>query len=179
VRRANLSRTEQSDLNRITKLAKVSPNPLGSSDFVSPGREHAGDILDDDEPGPRLDDDAACGRPEVAGVERAAPAAGHAVRLARDAANEAIHEAAPWVAVEGSGIRPDSCRSQETLFNRCDQVRDGEGFPLHHNDAASAGQSQLDAEIEPGAAGAEADEVEASPKAVGIFAGAWAGKVGR
>jgi hypothetical protein len=39
-------------------------------------------------------------------------------------------------------------------------VRDGEGFPLHHADRASAWNCQLDSEIEPAAAGAEADEVE-------------------
>ncbi|CDX55913.1 hypothetical protein MPL3365_210135 [Mesorhizobium plurifarium] len=50
--RANFRRREQSDLNRKTKLAKVSPNPFGSSDLVSPRREHAGDVLDEDEPGP-------------------------------------------------------------------------------------------------------------------------------
>jgi hypothetical protein len=48
--RADFRRREQSDLNRETKLAKVSPNPLGSSDFVSPRREHPADILDEHEP---------------------------------------------------------------------------------------------------------------------------------
>lgn len=84
------------------------------------------------------------------------------MRLARDAANEAIHKAAPWPAVEGSGIRPESCRSHETLFNRADQVRGGEGFPLHHKDAASAGQSQFDSEVEPAASGAKTENVDRS-----------------
>jgi len=82
------------------------------------------------------------------------------VRLARDAANEAIHDAAPWAAVEGSGIRPDSCWSQETLLNRVDQVRDGEGFPLHHNDASNRWQSEFEPEIESTPPCAEADEVD-------------------
>lgn len=82
------------------------------------------------------------------------------MRLARDAANEAIHEAAPWTACEGSHIAPDSRFSQETFSNRFDQMGDGEGFPLHHNDAASAWQRQFEPEIEPAAAGAEADEIE-------------------
>jgi hypothetical protein len=82
------------------------------------------------------------------------------VRLARDAANEAIHEATPWSAVEGSHIAPDSCWSQETLLNRCDQVRDGEAFPLHHNAASSRRDCELDAEVESAAACAETDEVE-------------------
>jgi hypothetical protein len=87
--------------------------------------------------------------------------AGETVRLARDAANEAIHKATPWSAVEGSHIAPDSCRSQKTLFNRCDQVRDGEGFPLHHNDASSCWQSEFKSEVEPAPPGAEGYEVDA------------------
>lgn len=58
VARADFRRREQSDLNLETKLAKVSPYPLGSSDFVSPRREHATDIFDKDEPAPGLHDDA-------------------------------------------------------------------------------------------------------------------------
>jgi hypothetical protein len=50
--RADFCCREQSDLNRETKLAKVSPYPFGSSDFVSPRREHAGDVFDEDEPWP-------------------------------------------------------------------------------------------------------------------------------
>jgi len=84
------------------------------------------------------------------------------MRLARDAANDAIHKAAPWAAVEGAGIAPHRARSQSTRSHRCNQVRDGEGFPLHHADAASTCDCQLKGEVEPAAAGAEADGVEIS-----------------
>lgn len=82
------------------------------------------------------------------------------MRLARDAANDAIHEATPWAAVEGGDIAPQSCLTHETLLHRRDQLRAGEGFPLHEHDAASARHCQLDSEIEAAASGAEADEVE-------------------
>jgi len=85
------------------------------------------------------------------------------VRLARDAANDAIHEAAPWPAVEGSHITPDRRRSQETRFHRCDQMADREGFPLHHKDAASVRKGELDGKVEPAASGAEGNEIEAAP----------------
>lgn len=49
---------------------------------------------------------------------------------------------------------------QETLFHRCHQVRDGEGFPLHHAHRSSAWNRQSDSEIEAGAAGAEGEDVE-------------------
>jgi hypothetical protein len=107
-----------------------------------------------------LHDDAPRGRPEIPLVEAAALAAGEAVRLARNAANEPVGEAAPGRAVEGSHIRPDSRRSQETLFHRLDQMGDGEGFPLHHNDGASCGNGEFDGKVEAASAGAEADEVE-------------------
>jgi hypothetical protein len=56
------------------------------------------------------------------------------MRLTWDASNEAIHAAAQLSAVEGSGIRPDSSWSQETLLNRLDQSCCREGFPLHQHD---------------------------------------------
>jgi hypothetical protein len=39
-------------------------------------------------------------------------------------------------------------------------MRDREGFPLHHADASSAGNCQIDSEIEPAASGAEGKDVE-------------------
>jgi hypothetical protein len=84
------------------------------------------------------------------------------MRLARDAANDAIHEAAPLSAAEGSGIAPHRRWSHETLAHRFDQVGDGEGFPLHQTDRASAWDCQLEAKVEPSASAAEGDEVEGS-----------------
>lgn len=135
---------------------KVSPNP-----FRAAGREHPADILDEAEPGTGLHDDAPRGAPEIALVVGSEPLAGERMRLARDAANDAIHKPAPCAAVEGCGIAPQRSRSQEALLHRCDQMRGGEGFPLHHAHCASAWACQLEAEIEPAAAGAEADGVEA------------------
>lgn len=162
VRRADFRRAEQSRLNRKTQSAKVSPNPLGASDFVSPRREHAADIFDEAEPGPRLDEDAPRVGPQVPFVEPAALAPGKAVRLARDAANDAIHKAAPASAVKGSHIAPDRRRSQETRFHRRDQMGDGEGFPLHHKHGASARNGELDGKVESAAAAAERDIIEPS-----------------
>lgn len=49
---------------------------------------------------------------------------------------------------------------KETRSHRLNQVRDGEGFPLHHADDASAWKRQSDAEIEPAASGADGEDVE-------------------
>lgn len=115
---ANFRRLEESDLNRETKLAKVSPNPLGSSDFISPRREHAADVFDDGEPGAGLDDDSASRGPKVACVVASLLSSSQTMRLARNAANDAIHKATPWAAAEGSGIAPNRGLSQETLLHR-------------------------------------------------------------
>jgi hypothetical protein len=155
MRRADFRRREQSDLTRKTKSAQISPDTLGAA-----RGEHAADILDDAPPGTGLDDDPPRRAPEVARIVTAETLAGEGMRLARDAANDAIHEAAPWAAVEGSDIRPDSCRSHETLFHRRDQMGDSEGFPLHHNCGASAWNGEFDGKVEPSASGAEGDEIE-------------------
>ncbi len=116
--RADFCRREQSSLNLETKLVKVSEYSLRASDFVSPRREHAADVFDDDEPDAGLDDDAASRGPEVSGVVAALLSTGEAVRLARNATNEAVNSATPCAAVEGSGIRPHRSRMKETLFHR-------------------------------------------------------------
>jgi hypothetical protein len=84
------------------------------------------------------------------------------MRLARDSANEAINEATPWAAREGSHIAPDRRLSHETLAHRLDQMGDGEGFPLHQHDRASNWDCQLEAEVESSASGTKADDVEAA-----------------
>nr|WP_287202670.1 hypothetical protein [Mesorhizobium sp.] len=118
VARADFCRREQSALNRETQLAKVSPNSFRASDVVIPRREHAADVFDEDEPRSGLDDDATGRRPEVALVEAASLLSGKGVRLARDAANEAVNAATPSAAIEGSGIAPHRRWMKETLFHR-------------------------------------------------------------
>lgn len=155
MRRADFRRSEESSLNRATQSLKVSIDPVCAA-----GREHPADVLDEDPEGAGLDEDAAGDTPQVALVVLSKPLSGEGVRLARNAAKDAIQQAAPLAAVEGSGIRPHSCRSQETLFHRFDQDADGEGFPLHHTDRSSSRHCQLDGKIEPAAAGADAETVD-------------------
>lgn len=107
-----------------------------------------------------MHDDAPGVAPEIPLVVLAEPLAGKGMRLARDAANDAIHEAADAPAREGSHIAPHSCFSQETFTHRCDQMGNREGFPLHHNDAAQRRACELKSEVEAAPACAEADDVE-------------------
>lgn len=101
VARADLRRCEQSSLNREAQSAKVSPDAFGTA-----RRKHAADVFDDDEPAAGLHDNAPGVGPEIPLVVLAEPLSGKAVRLARDSANEAIHEATPWAAVKGGDIAP-------------------------------------------------------------------------
>ena len=161
--RADFRHAEQSDLNRVTKSLKVSPDPFRPGDLPFRGGQHAGDIFDKDEPGARLDDDAPCVGPQVAFVVGPFALSREGMGLARDAANDAVHRATPWAAIEGSGIGPQRRISHEARFNRRDQVRASECFPLHVTDRASASKRQFDAEIEPAASGAQGDEAWPGP----------------
>lgn len=51
---------------------------------------------------------------------------------------------------------------KSTRSHRCNQVRNGEGFDLHIACWASTWDCQLEAKVEPGPAGADADGVEHS-----------------
>ncbi len=155
VRRADLCRREQSALHIETKSSKVSPYALGAA-----GREHPLDVFDEHEPRPRLGDDAPRAGPQVALVIGAEPLSGDGMGLARDAANDAIHKATPWSAVEGLHIAPYRRGSHETVFHRRNQMGDGECFPLHIHDCASVWNCQFDTEIESVSSGADRDDVE-------------------
>jgi hypothetical protein len=124
--------------------------------------EQAADILDEDAPGPGLDDEAAQGWPEVAGVIGPGLLSGHAVRLARDARKNDVHAATKSSAWDGSGITPNRRRIQGARLNRFDQSRDGEGLPLHVEDRTKAWNCDGQSKVEGGGAGAEADGVEVS-----------------
>lgn len=155
MREADLSRRKQSALHDEAKALEVTDHARGAA-----GREHALDVLDKRPSGAGLHDDAPHDVPEIALVFASAPLAGGGVGLARDFANDAIHDAAPWPAVKGSGITPDRSVMKETVSHRRDQVRDGETFPLHQTDRASVWERQSEPEVEPSAAGAQADRVE-------------------
>lgn len=94
-------------------------------------------------------------RPEVSFVLFAEALAGVAVRLARDAAKDEIHEATEASAWEGSGIVPNRRLTQETPFHRRNQSGDGEGFDLHKSDWLAMSKSELDGGVKAASAGTE------------------------
>jgi hypothetical protein len=95
---ANFRRREYAALNPVAHSCEV------SGDLGKPEVDVVADVLEEAELGSHLPDDAGDVGPEVAGVVGPASLAGHAERLARVAANDAIHDATPRSAVEGAGI---------------------------------------------------------------------------
>jgi hypothetical protein len=82
--------------------------------------------------------------------------AGEAERLARVAANDAIHDATPRLAVEGSQVRPDRRRSHGFVFHARCQDRGGECFAFNvADDASRSAKGKLNSEVESADAGTE------------------------
>jgi hypothetical protein len=127
-----------------------------------------GDVLEENESWLYLADDAGDVGPEVAGVVRAAALAGHGEGLAGVAANEAIHDATPRAAVEGSEIAPQRARIQAALFHARDKEAGDVGFSLNATDDASARMRQSDGEIEPAVPGAEGEDTPGTYNHIGL-----------
>jgi hypothetical protein len=118
------------------------------------------DIFKEAHSWPCLSDDASDVWPEMSRIVGAALFSGHAEWLARVAANDAIHEATPRSAVEGSEIRPKRRLVQSSRLHLPSQDFAGVGFDLHSTDDASSWDRQLDAVVESAASGAEAKHVD-------------------
>jgi hypothetical protein len=154
VRRADFLRRKQSRRNSVAEGGEVGANSIEAESEVS------GDVLEEHEARFNLAKDASDRGPKVPRIVSPTALAGVAERLARVAANDAIHDSAPRSAVEGVDIRPHRTLIHDTRSHRFDQVADGERFPLHHAHAASVSDCQLEPEVEPAASGAEAEDVD-------------------
>jgi hypothetical protein len=149
VRRADFLRSEQARRNSIAHALKL------SGDDVESESKMAGDVLEENTLSCRLPNDTRDVRPQVARIVRAPALSCEGERLARVARSDEIHDSTPRAAVEGSQIAPHREAIDASLAHRPRQVRAGAGFPLNPADDASAGNGQLDAEVEPSASGAE------------------------
>jgi hypothetical protein len=127
-----------------------------------------GDVLQKDNWRGALADDAGDVGPEVAGIVGPASLAGHAEWLAGVAANEAIHDATPRAAVEGSEIAPQRARIQAALFHARAKEAGDVGFSLNATDDASARTRQSDGEIESAVAGAEGEDTPGTYNHIGV-----------
>jgi hypothetical protein len=82
-----------------------------------------------------------------------------AKRLARIAANDAVHPTMKGSAWERGDIRVNRCCIQGTFFHLANQAVDRVRFDLHVTDCASVWKCQLDAEIEASGSAAQAEDV--------------------
>lgn len=154
VRRARFSRSEDAREDRVTHAAKV------SGDVPKSQGDMAADVLEEDPSGLDLADDARDLRPEVTGIRRSPTVPGLAERLTGVTGRDEIHAAAPWSAVEGSEIVPDSRRSQGLVFHPGHESGRSVGFPLDVTHSPIAGLGDMDAEVEATVAGAKGDAAE-------------------
>jgi hypothetical protein len=146
---ADFLRCKESRRNLITQAFKV------SGDLRKSEAEVAGHVFEKHDCRFNFANDSTDVRPKVSRIVLSTALAGDTEWLAGVARSDAIHDVTPRSAVEGSEIRPDRCLIQDTRFHRRHQVVDGESFPLHPTDRASASQSQFESEVESGTAGAE------------------------
>ena len=131
VRRADFLRCNECCRNRVAHALKV------SGDFTESEGQMAADVLEEAPARLEISDPGSDGGPEVAGVVLAPACSGIGERLARVAANEAIHEAAPCPEVEGSQVTPERSRRKVCCFHAVDQERGCRGFVLHEAHCAS------------------------------------------
>ncbi len=125
VRRAHLSRAEQSRLNRVTKSLKF------SEDFGKSKSKMSINVFTEDEGGFDFANDSGKFRPEVARVTCSETLAGVTEWLARVAARYEIHNAAPRSAIEGFEIVPDRRSIQGLVFHPRHESGRCVGFPLN------------------------------------------------
>jgi hypothetical protein len=135
---------------------------------LSIGNKKPVDVLEEEEAGVSVSKDAPRVRPEVAGVVGQQPLPGEAVPLARDARNDAIHDAAPRCAVEGSQIVPDRRDIQGRFFHPGHESGRGVDVPLTVTHTATA-----DAECVEGKGSADAEHPAAGAQLQSVDGGTW------
>ncbi len=119
MRRTDFLRRKQTCRNSVTHLAQFSGN------FIESKFEVTRNVFEKAECRAYLANNSGDVRPKVPLVIAAAPPSCHAEWLARVTANDAIHQATPRAAVEGSDIRPNRRRIQPSRFHAVDQRFDG------------------------------------------------------
>lgn len=155
VRRADFLRRKQSRRNSVAQAFEL------ASDKRESQSEVAADVLEEHEAGLDLLNDSSDRGPKVSRISRPTTLAGEAERLARVAANDAIHDSTPSAAVEGVQVRPHRRRIQGLLFHARCQDFDGRCFPLNVTDDTSASaKDESKPKVEPADPGAEAEDVD-------------------
>jgi hypothetical protein len=112
-----------------------------------------GNIFEETPCGLAFTNDAGNVWPEVAGVIGSAFFPRDAKRLAGISGSDAINFAAPWLAIEGSNIRPDRRRIQPSCFHMRDKEAGDIGFPLDSTNQLCCWFGKVEAKLKPARSG--------------------------
>lgn len=93
--------------------------------------------------------------PEMPGIGRSKPIPGCAEGLAGIAGSDEMNAAAPRSAVKGSQVIPDKRLTQGLVFHPRHESGRRMGFPLDESHSPVSRLCDVQAEVEPGIAGAE------------------------
>ena len=107
-----------------------------------------------------LTHDAGNMRPKMAGIPLAELASGDAERLARVAAMEDIHHAAPRCAVEAGNVVPDRCAIQGLVRHPRHERGRGVAVPLDVTHSPVSSNGEVQSEVKPTSSGAERQAAE-------------------
>ena len=121
--------------------------------------KEAWDVFQEDASGSYLANQSLNVRPEPSIVVGSRSSTGDAPRLAGESPNDPIHSINERFAVEGSGIRPNRCRIQDSRLNVVDQERGCLKLSFHVKDRASCWIRESESEIESTSTGVEGDVV--------------------
>ena len=152
VARADFLRCKHACRNVVAQRVKL------LDDVAKSQLQMVGDVLEEAPCGSDVCNVASNAGPQMSGILRTPLSSGDTERLARIAANDAVHCATPASPVEGTQIRPHRCWIQLKRLHLAYQRRAGEGFDLHVADCASSRNRQSDAEIKSSTTGAEGQD---------------------
>lgn len=110
--------------------------------------EERGDVLEEDDRGLDLSDDADEVRPERPLVLMPSLISGDRVGLAREARSNEIHDTTPRSAIEGREIVPDRRLIQRLVFHPCHEDGRGESVPLAKAHGSIPHVGELEAEVD-------------------------------
>ena len=122
------------------------------------------DVLEETNAGFDLAHDTGDVGPEVSWVFVSELASGDAERLARIAAMDDIHQAAPRSTVEAGNVVPDRRAIQGRVLHPRHERGRRVGFPLDVTHSSISGVGDVEAEVETSGSGAEGQSEQASPE---------------
>lgn len=149
--RARFSRSKQARRCAETQVAKVAKD-VGEAQI-----EMALDVLKEGPLGLDLVENARDLRPEMSGITCPSALTGDAEGLAGIAGREQMNAVAPWAAIEGSKVTPDSSLSQGLVFHPGHESGRCMGLPLDVTHSPVVGFGEMDPKVEAAIAGAQGE----------------------